>query len=283
MGKRFIAVSREDLISAYRETGTFKESAKVLGMGRGTFSRLWWDKVGIDPSQFKDGPPKIFRIGIVSDTHLGSRFQQLTHLKDFYRSARLNGCSCIVHAGDLTDGYTTAPSRRKNQFITSPDDMIDYVVGNYPNDLKTYFISGNHDEKFVKSLGIDVCREISRNRTDMEFIGSMYGGLEFGNIIISHGIGNFAEYSRVGTNKKLYSVLSRPPELIINGHTHTWDIVPRWAGAELLINTPCMVGGHIGTGGLNYRPSIGAMIVEFGDPGKHSLNCVYFNEIEDDF
>jgi hypothetical protein len=65
---------------------------------RKTFKKLWWEKVNVDPQDLKP-VPKARSIAVVSDTHLGHKRQQLTHLKEFYRTAEYNS---VNHAGDLT-------------------------------------------------------------------------------------------------------------------------------------------------------------------------------------
>ena len=54
--------------------------------------------------QLTDRPEGRVRFAIVSDTHLGHRKQQLTHLTNFYEVAREWGAEFMLHGGDVVDG-----------------------------------------------------------------------------------------------------------------------------------------------------------------------------------
>lgn len=45
-----------------------------------------------------------YRFGVVSCTHLGSKYQQLTHLYTFYKYCKRKGVDTVLHCGDLIDG-----------------------------------------------------------------------------------------------------------------------------------------------------------------------------------
>ena len=47
------------------------------------------------------------KIGIVSDTHIGSNYWQKTFLKMAYEDFKRNGIKSVYHAGDLSDGMYT--------------------------------------------------------------------------------------------------------------------------------------------------------------------------------
>lgn len=92
---------------------------------RKTFKTLWWEKVNVDPQDLKP-VPKARNIAVVSDTHLGHKRQQLTHLKEFYRIAKARGCECVIHAGDLTDGLSSG--HECERFLFTVDDVVNVCV-----------------------------------------------------------------------------------------------------------------------------------------------------------
>lgn len=281
MPRRYNDLGREELLSAYESYGSFKRAAYALGMSRSTFSKLWWERVGEDPLYFKRCS---FRFGVVSDTHLGSIFQQLTHLKSFYRFAKKLGCEYIIHAGDLIDGISTPITHQNDRFLTSIEDVIDYVVGMYPDDLDTYLISGNHDEVFVKMFGRDICQEISELRDDLKYIGSMHAihvrhGIK---TFITHGVCNYSKESKTESKSQVMKMAKFVPDIIINGHTHTWRVIPRWCDS-FLIHAPCMVGGFDSMKKYSIHPTIGAMLIDVFDDRTFGIRFINYNEIEDDY
>lgn len=281
MSRRHRTFYREDLVNAYETYGSFRRAAAALGVSRTTFSKLWWEVVGEDPACFKRCH---FRFGIISDTHLGNIHQQLTHLHEFYRTARSFNCEYIIHAGDLTDGISMSVCHHRDRFLSSVNDVIDYVVCNYPSGVETYLISGNHDDNFIKMFGVDVCREISGRRRDMHYIGSMYASnIRHGlNMLITHGVCNYSKESKSESSMYIAKLSSNVPDIIINGHTHTWKIVPRWCDSYL-IYAPCMVGGFDGLKKYSVHPSIGAMIVDVYDSRTYGVRFMFYDELENDY
>lgn len=281
MSRRYSNIGRDELLRSYELYGSFKRAASALGMSRSTYSRLWWEIVGEDPLSFKRCH---FRFGVVSDTHLGSIYQQLTHLKSFYRFAKSLGCEYIIHAGDLTDGISMPVVHQKDRFLTSVEDMIDYVVGNYPDDVDTFVISGNHDELFMKMFGRDICSEIADLRDDITYIGSMHAihvrhGIK---TFITHGVCNYSRDSRSESRAQIMKMARFVPDIIINGHTHTWRVIPNWCDS-FLVHAPCMVGGFNSMKKYTVHPTIGAMIVDVFDDRTFGIRFTFYNEIEDDY
>ena len=110
------------------------------------------------------------KIGIVADTHLGSKYQQLTHLKEFYAICDESNVGDIFHVGDLVAGL----HHRHDIFLHEAQDQIDYAVAHYPkrgSGKQTKIISGNHDLWFVQDGGIDPVKAVAKERSDIEFLG----------------------------------------------------------------------------------------------------------------
>lgn len=110
------------------------------------------------------------KIGVVSDTHLGGKYQQLSRLKEFYHICDESGVEDIFHAGDLVAGL----HHRHDIFLHELQDQIDYAVENYPrrkDGKKTKVISGNHDLWAVLDGGVDPVRAFTKERDDVDFLG----------------------------------------------------------------------------------------------------------------
>ena len=74
-------------------------------------------------------PTKTFKVGVVTDTHIGSRFQQITHLRQFYQDCKNEGIKTIFHCGDLMEG--NGKLYRGQQF-----EMFDIKYKHYTTDLE---------------------------------------------------------------------------------------------------------------------------------------------------
>lgn len=116
---------------------------------------------------------KIIRFGVLSDTHIGSRWTQITHLHEAYRKFEEEGIKHVYHAGDITEGWKMRQGHEHECYIHGADDYVEEVIDVYPNvpGIKTYFITGNHDLSFVKLAGIDIGVQIAKDRPDMIYLG----------------------------------------------------------------------------------------------------------------
>jgi len=118
---------------------------------------------------------EILRFGVISDTHLCSKYCRMDHLSAFYDDIQAEGIDTVYHAGDVLDGDNVYRGHRYEVDIVGSDAQVDYVVQNYPyrEGVKTRFITGNHDLQFFKEQGRDVGRAIAAERPDMEYLGQL--------------------------------------------------------------------------------------------------------------
>lgn len=113
------------------------------------------------------------KLGIVSDTHLNNKLCDIDSLHRFYEDANNEWVDAFVHAGDLTDWINTYPWQVYELLNLSFEDQLKYVESNYPkvDGKKTYFISWNHDEQWLKQGWINFGNAISKLRDDMIHLG----------------------------------------------------------------------------------------------------------------
>lgn len=111
--------------------------------------------------------------GLMGDTHIGSKYSQLTYLHAFYKMLADLNITNVYHAGDITDGLKMRNGHEYELCDVSADDMIKDVVKNYPQivGITTHFITGNHDASIYKHIGYDIGPAIQSQRTDMHYLG----------------------------------------------------------------------------------------------------------------
>ena len=73
-----------------------------------------------------DGATTI-KFGIVSDTHFGSVYTQITHLHDFYDLCAKEGIKDVYHTGDITDGLKMRPGHEYELYEISADGQCEDV------------------------------------------------------------------------------------------------------------------------------------------------------------
>lgn len=115
----------------------------------------------------------IITFGLIGDTHIGSKYTQLTYLHNFYDILEANKITKVYHAGDITEGIKMRPGHEYELYEISADEMRDDIVKHYPkrDGVTTYFVTGNHDASLYKHIGYDIGPAIANERPDMKYLG----------------------------------------------------------------------------------------------------------------
>lgn len=165
-------------------------------------------------------------IAVVSDTHLGSKYQQLTHLRRFYRICADRGIDTVYHVGDIIDGEGLYRGHEYNVFRRGFDEQIEYAVAKYPQEdgIKTELIGGNHDLVYIKRAGADPCVRIAAERSDIRYHGPYSAWVRLTNgatMYLLHPDGGGAYALSYKLQKIIESFEGgRKPHILFAGHWH---------------------------------------------------------------
>lgn len=169
---------------------------------------------------------QIIRFGVVADTHLCSKWQQLTHLNTVYDIFQREGITTVYHAGDITEGYNMRTGHEYEVFKHGADEQVEYVIENYPSrsGLTTYFITGNHDHSHIKAAGHDIGKPIARAREDMCYLGMANAKVKLTpncTLEINHPLDG-SSYALSYSLQKTIDAMSggEKPNILLNGHHH---------------------------------------------------------------
>lgn len=84
---------------------------------------------------------------LISDTHLGSKYDRVDILKYLYSKAEEEGVKYVLHSGDFTDGRSNRAEQIYELREPSYEGQVQYCINKYPKfSGKTYAIQGNHDD-----------------------------------------------------------------------------------------------------------------------------------------
>lgn len=116
---------------------------------------------------------RIVRFGLLGDTHLNSKYAQITHLHSFYDECHRQGIRHIYHAGDIDEGEQMRMGHQYECCEQGADDHTRAIVKVYPkrSGIKTHFITGNHDASLLRRCGFNIGPAIASQRPDMEYLG----------------------------------------------------------------------------------------------------------------
>jgi predicted phosphodiesterase len=161
---------------------------------------------------------------MISDTHLGSKYDRLDILRYLYAKAEESGVNYVLHSGDLTEGFSGRPEQIYELKEHSYTGQRDYVVKNYPeSNIPTYIIAGNHDFWWFKKCGADIVKDICDKRDDLHYLGSDCEDLEIGKLRIRlfHGMGGSSYAKSYKMQKYLDSIPAEErPHILQTGHIH---------------------------------------------------------------
>ena len=169
---------------------------------------------------------KIIRFGVVSDTHLCSKWQQLTHLNAMYDIFQQEGIETVYHAGDITEGVNMRRGHEYEVFKHGTDEQQQYVIDNYPKrkGIITKFITGNHDHSGIKAAGHDIGYPIERARDDMIYLGMSNAKIELTpNCVLelNHALDGNAYALSYAIQKRIDAMSGgEKPSILIDGHHH---------------------------------------------------------------
>lgn len=209
----------------------------------------------------KDG---YFKIAIIGDTHLGSKYEALEELHDFYDLLEKERVPLVIHAGDLTDGNGKQYQGHLNEIkVYGFENLLEYVVNNYPKreGIKTVVISGNHDLSFWKQNGVDLVKAVSRERDDILYAGQLYATIEVNGvkIYVVHPDGGIC-YSRSYRLQKMIEQMEQRPDIVVRGHLHISMYLPYLGVHGFEAGCFQRQTPYLARKGL--RPEIGGWIIE---------------------
>lgn len=117
---------------------------------------------------------KTITFGLIGDTHINSKYTQLTYLHKFYDICASRGIADIYHTGDIDEGEQMRMGHQYECYTQGADDHVSEIIKNYPRreGIMTHFITGNHDASLIKRCGMNIGKAISKERPDMDYLGA---------------------------------------------------------------------------------------------------------------
>src|SRR3990167_1182498 len=182
-------------------------------------------------------PEGYFRIGIISDTHYGSKHFRPDVVQDLYRWFAGEAVQVVLHAGNWIDGEA-----RFNKFDLLPeahgmDAQIRIMVEQYPRieGVNTLYVAGDdHEGWYNQREGVDIgkyleMRANDAGRTDLQYVGYMEAFINLlwkqkkvsSQLLLVHPGGGSAYATSYAPQKFIESLQGgEKPAVAIFGHWH---------------------------------------------------------------
>ena len=199
---------------------------------------------------------KIIRFGLLGDTHINSKYTQLTHLHKSYDIFESEGIYTVYHTGDIDEGEQMRPGHQYECYEQGADDHVKEIVRVYPKRerIKTNFITGNHDASIIKKCGYDIGYPIASQRNDMVYLGQSSAVINLTpncTFELRHPLDGTA-YSLSYKTQKMIEAMSggEKPNVLATGHYHKAEYlfyrnIHSFQTGCLCAQTPWMKGKQI--------------------------------------
>ena len=236
---------------------------------------------------------RIIRLGLLGDTHIGSKWEQPSYLHKAYDIFKSEGITDVYHAGDMTEGTMMRAGHQYECYVQGYDDILDTVLRTYPSryGIKTSFITGNHDHSMIKHCGADIGFSIARERSDMVYLGASQANIYLTpncKFLLTHPGGGSA-YSLSYKTQKMIEAMSggEKPHLFAHGHFHKslymfYRNVHAFQVGTTQAQTPFM-------GSMGLAASMGFWIIELHVTDEGEIKWLkqeffpFYREIKDDY
>lgn len=205
------------------ECGSIAELARRLNRNERSLRR--WLKRNL-PEVYAQGPAQELSIGVISDTHLASRYASLEAVHRFYDICHQRGITTVLHCGDLLDGLNVYRGHLAELALpASLEEHIRFAVENYPRreGIKTLVLAGNHDLSYIKTGGLNPLPIIAQERDDIEHVGDLYAVVRLAGVRIglAHPEAGLTQAISYRAQKFVDAIPpSERPDILLVGHYH---------------------------------------------------------------
>lgn len=236
----------------------------------------------------------VYKIGALSDTHLGSKYCMRGAIRETVQWLYDQGVRDIVHSGDVLEGcYRHAQYELSHQGF---DRQMDDAAKCFPRlpGLAYHFITGNHDYTFEEKIGMRAGIAIeeafkARGRTDWKCYGDRNAYLKINNAVINlwHPRGSPAYARTYVLQKRIEAFTAIKPQILLMGHYHQFGYV--YERGVHGIGMPAFQGsGSNFAQSLRGPPSLGGLMLswqmnEAGHIHHFGLTPRFYYEKEDLF
>ncbi len=189
----------------------------------------------IDLSKFNN---KTYKLGLVSDNHLNSKYERLDILNALYDKFEQEGITEVYNAGNWIDGVCNF--NKHDVINTGMTAQVDYFIKNYPQrkGITTYFIAGDdHEGWYVQREGINIgeyaqMKAEQAGRFDLKYIGYIEADIELVNkkgkaiLKVQHPGGGSAYALSYSPQKMIESLQGgEKPQILAMGHYHKSEYI----------------------------------------------------------
>ena len=162
-----------------------EDELKALSKGYGLSAPVDYENI------VKVGKVGKHKIGVFTDTHIGSKYTNSQYIIDALKKFEEEGCEMILHAGDVVEGVSSRPGHAFECSHYGFDAQYKEAVRVFSHtNLDMYFVEGNHSAWVKNSVGADMGLHLDGALDNMHYLGHDMATMKVGSaeIMLWHGI-----------------------------------------------------------------------------------------------
>jgi len=195
-----------------------EEELRALSMGKGLASQLAYD------SFVNIGTIGHHKIGIITDTHIGSKYTNSQYIIDAIEKFNKEGCEFILLPGDVSEGFSGREGHCYECSHFGFDSQLSECIRVFSTSkLPIYAISGNHDAWYFNKIGANIVSSLANQINNFYHIGNDMATIKVGSIHIMlwHGTDGNSYATSYRIQKIIESLQGgTKPNILLCGHTH---------------------------------------------------------------
>lgn len=180
-----------------------------------------------------------YRLGLISDTHFGSKYAREDVCDDLYDWFAREGVTRVLHGGNWIDGEARFNKYDLIDCAHGMQRQLDYFVERYPQrkGIETHYVAGDDHEGWYAQAGADIGPDMEKTaraagRTDLRYLGYMESFItlehkqtgETSKLLLMHPGGGSAYATSYAPQKVVESLQGgEKPGVICFGHWHKME------------------------------------------------------------
>jgi len=175
------------------------------------------------------------RFALTGDRHTGSLYYHSAALTAFYDHCEAEGIQTVYDCGDILDGHKVYRGQEFELRDLGFEKQLARLAQEAPRNIKTRFITGNHDGSFKTAAGVPVGKMIQQAVPEYEFLGEEQARVEWDTpngkyaLMLLHPGGGSA-YALSYKPQKIIESLEggTKPDMLGIGHFHKAEVIPSY-------------------------------------------------------
>jgi len=174
------------------------------------------------------------RLGLVSDTHFGSKYTVIEAVQAIPTRLIDEGAVLLIHGGDWFDGSKIYKGQHFEQIEPGADGQLELAVELWPRvDCPVVTIGGNHDEASLTDIGLDNVKRLCARRPEIHMLGYNQADLRLTDktvLKILHPRGRLSKTRSRSAQNYIDAFVPNQPEILLLGHFHWGFLVMKEKG-----------------------------------------------------